>query len=87
MYGTIGGMKSRILDGPKLAAVREDRGLTVAELAQQVGCSVTWINELEAQRDPKRNQPSLRLFRRITEVLNVHPDEISHRRRLGSQTA
>ncbi|TMZ68011.1 XRE family transcriptional regulator [Klebsiella pneumoniae] len=68
-------MKTRIIDGPKLAALRKNRGLSAAHLAQRVGCHRQWINELE-----RGAEPSDHLFARLVTALGCKPDEISHRR-------
>ena len=50
------------------------RGLTLAELAHRVGCSVNYIWEIEKG---KKNNPSFNLIAKIARELNVTIDEMA----------
>jgi len=53
--------------GEKIRLVREDRGLTISELANRAGISVSYLSEIE--RDTVN--PSIATLRRIAEELEV----------------
>lgn len=55
--------------GERLKRAREWRGLTGEQLAERVGISVSYISELEHNR----NNPSLELLQRLGEALDVSP--------------
>lgn len=66
-------MKSRTVDGPKLTAMREARGLSQTALAHKVGRYPQWISEIETGH----GQPSAELFGRILDILGCSADDIS----------
>ena len=57
-----------------ISRFRKLKGLTLAELAHKVGCSINYIWEIEKG---KKNNPSFNLVAKIAEELNVSIDEIA----------
>src|SRR3954464_11667853 len=53
--------------GHRLRALRRDRDLTQAQLAERVGCSVTMVRKLEGEQ----RRPSRELATRLAEVLEL----------------
>ena len=56
--------------GKRLAALRKERSLTQATLAERVGCHVTMIRRYEAEE----TQPTLEVIRKLAMTLNVSAD-------------
>lgn len=60
------------INGEKIRSYREERGLTLAELAQKADISISYLSELE--RGTK--QPSLKSLNKISTALNIPREEI-----------
>ncbi|WP_238715375.1 MULTISPECIES: helix-turn-helix domain-containing protein [Tenebrionibacter/Tenebrionicola group] len=58
--------------GKRLAALRKDRKLTQAALAEKVGCHVTMIRRYESDEV----QPTLEIIRKLSRALSVSADTL-----------
>lgn len=58
--------------GKRLAALRKDRKLTQAALAERVGCHVTMIRRYESDEV----QPTLEIIRKMSRALSVSADTL-----------
>jgi transcriptional regulator with XRE-family HTH domain len=58
--------------GARLAALRKERSLTQAALADQVGCHITMIRRYEAGE----TQPTLEIIRKLSIALTVSADTL-----------
>lgn len=58
--------------GKRLAALRKERALTQAVLAEKVGCHVTMIRRYEADE----TQPTLEVIRKLAVALGVSADAL-----------
>lgn len=62
----------RMTQPAPLRILRQQRRLTLRNVAGRVGCSVSWLSRIEAQRQ----QPSLKMFARIVVAMGATPEEI-----------
>jgi transcriptional regulator with XRE-family HTH domain len=69
----VGVMLSRKISGQKLRRVREDRCLSVAELADAVGCTPSNIYKIEIGS----HQPSATSYAALKRVLDVRDEDLA----------
>jgi DNA-binding XRE family transcriptional regulator len=62
-----------VVDGKKLEAMREERGLSRQELAQEAGISMSTLRSLE-----RGHKVRVKTARSVANVFGVHPSEMGH---------
>jgi transcriptional regulator with XRE-family HTH domain len=62
-----------VMDGEKIATMRQERGLSRQELARQAGISMSTLRSLE-----RGHKVRVKTARSVANVFGVHPSEMGH---------
>ncbi len=65
-------LKDQVLIGSRIRTIREERGMTQAELSEKAGISLPHVSDIELGKVEMR----ISTFRRVIEVLQVSADSI-----------
>ncbi len=60
--------------GERMRRARRERGLTLADVAERVGCGKSWLSQIENER--RGHPPAEDLLRRIEAAIGVAPGEL-----------